>query len=154
MFEVDFGLILAQIINFAILFFIFKKFVSDSMNDLIDERKKLFKRLYKADLYYDKKVVESNIKSMMIIEDAHKEAKWLILTWEEIGLNKAQELVKKANNDVKEILAYWKNEVEKNKLMMIETMRTDALNLSIELNKKLFNNSCTNESFIDNQIKK
>jgi hypothetical protein len=42
--------------------------------------------------------------------------------------------------------------VEKDRVDMLEEIEESALNLSIKLNKKLFNNSCQNNSFINKQM--
>jgi F0F1-type ATP synthase membrane subunit b/b' len=94
----------AQIINFSILFFIFKKFVSDSMIDLVDERKTLLDRLYKADIYYDEKVKSADTKSEQIIQDAHNQAKQFFDQSKEITSQTIQNLIEKANVEVKYIL--------------------------------------------------
>ncbi len=153
MFEIDLWLVVAQIINFSILFFIFKKFVSDSMSDLVVERKVLLDKLYKADIYYDEKVKIATLKSEQIIKDAHISAKGLITQSEEIASEKAQNLLKKANNDVLYILDSWRKEIEKEKIEMIEEIKEDALDLSMKLNEKLFSWECQNSSFIEKQIK-
>lgn len=154
MFEVDLWLVFAQIVNFAIIFFIFKKFVSDGMMDLVVERKGLLEKLYKADLYYDQKLVEADTRWKAIIEKAHLEAKWLITQWEEVSSEKTREMLKKANMEVKYILDSWRRELEKEKVEMFEDVKEDAIELSLKLNEKLFNWECSNKSFVDMQIKK
>lgn len=154
MFEIDLWIVVAQIINFSILFFIFKKFVSDSMVDLVEERKALLDKLYKADIYYDEKVKNANTRSEQIINDAHKSAKELLTQSEEIASEKTQKMLKKANTDVKYILESWRKELEKEKIEMFEEVKEDAIELSLKLNEKLFSWSCSNNSFIDKQVEK
>lgn len=154
MFEIDSWLVVAQIINFSILFFIFKKFVSDSMIDLVDERKTLLDRLYKADIYYDEKVKSADTKSEQIIQDAHNQAKQFFDQSKEITSQTIQNLIEKANVEVKYILESWKNKVEKERVEMLEELEEDAIDLSIKLNKKLFSNASSNKSFVDKQTKK
>lgn len=153
MFEIDLWIVVAQIINFSILFFIFKKFVSDSMVDLVEERKTLLDKLYKADIYYDEKVKNANTRSEQIINDAHKSAKELLTQSEEIASEKTQKMLKKANTDVKYILDSGRKELEKEKIEMFEEVKEDAIELSLKLNEKLFAWECSNTSFIDKQIK-
>lgn len=154
MFEIDLWIVVAQIINFSILFFIFKKFVSESMVDLVEERKGLLDKLYKADIYYDTKVKEASQKSEQIIQEAHINAKEYQNQTEQIASEKARTLLKKANKDVLYILDSWRKEIEKEKIEMFQEIKEDALELSMKLNEKLFNWECSNKSFIDKQIKK
>lgn len=152
MFEIDLWLVLAQIVNFLIIFFIFKKFVSDSMSDLVEERKKLLDKLYKANIYYDNKVVEADTKSKQIIEKAHIDAKELLEESKQIASEKTNEMIKKANNEVKYILESGRKEIEKEKVEMFEEIKEDAIELSLKLNEKIFKDKCSNKSFLDKQV--
>ena len=154
MFEIDSWLVVAQIINFSILFFIFKKFVSDSMIDLVEERKKLLDKLYKADSIYDEKVKSAEIKSEQIIQDAHNNAKQFYEQSKEITSQTVQSLIEKANNEVKYILESRKKELEKERVDMLDELEDDAIELSLKLNEKLFSKASSNQSFVDKQIKK
>lgn len=152
MFEIDPWFVVAQILNFLIIFFIFKKFVSDGMNDLIEERRELLSKISKADFYYDEKVKSAESRKQEILKEAHIESKQYIEHTHEIALIKAQELIKKANSEVMYILDLWKKEVEKERVDMMEEIEESALDLSIKLNKKLFGNACQNSSFVDKQV--
>ncbi|MFA5917114.1 MAG: ATP synthase F0 subunit B [Candidatus Gracilibacteria bacterium] len=152
MFEIDPGFVVAQILNFLIMFFIFKKFVSDGMNDLVEERRELLSKIGKADFYYDEKVKSAEEQKQNILNKARIESKQYINQSQEIASIQAQELIKKANSEVMYILDSGKKEVEKDRVDMLEEIEESALNLSIKLNKKLFNNSCQNNSFINKQM--
>ncbi len=154
MFEIDPWLVVAQILNFLIMFFIFKKFVSDSMSDLVLERKKSLEKLLSADFYYDEKIKNAEKQRQEILDKARIESKEYVNQSQEIASIKSQELIQKANSDVMYILDSWKKEVEKERVDMLEEIEESALNLSLELNKKLFGNTCQNSSFVDKQIKK
>jgi F0F1-type ATP synthase membrane subunit b/b' len=86
------------------MFFIFKKFVSDGMNDLVQERKELLKKLNKADFYYDEKMKNTEKQRQEILDKARIESKQYINQSQEIASIKAQELIKKANSEVMYIL--------------------------------------------------
>jgi len=152
MFEIDYWILIAQIFNFLILFFVFKLFISDSMDELIEERKSLLDKLDKADFLYQNKIKEAEDKSKLIIETAHNEARSFTEQNERITANKTQELLDNANREVLYIVDKWKKEVEKERLDMLEEIKDDALDLSLKLNEKLFNKVSFNESFVENQI--
>lgn len=151
MFEIDYWILIAQIFNFLILFLVFKLFISDSMDELVEERKSLLDKLDKADLLYQNKIKEAEDKSKLIIETAHNEARSFTEQNERITANKTQELLDQANREVLYIVDKWKNEVEKERLVMLEEIKNDAVDLSLKLNEKLFSKVSFNESFIDNQ---
>ncbi|MDD3303104.1 MAG: hypothetical protein PHN31_06125, partial [Candidatus Gracilibacteria bacterium] len=100
MFEIDYGILIAQIFNFLILFLVFKLFISDSMDELVEERKSLLDKLDKADLLYQNKIKEAEDKSKLIIETAHNEARSFTEQNERITANKTQELLDQANREV------------------------------------------------------
>ena len=152
MFEIDPWFVVAQILNFLIMFFIFKKFVSDGMNDLVEERRELLSKIGKADFYYDEKIKSAEEQKQNILNKARIESKQYIKQSQEIASIKAQELIKKANSEVMYILDSWKKEVEKERVDLMEEIEESALNLSIKLNKKLFGDTCQNKSFVDKQV--
>lgn len=152
MFEIDPWFVVAQILNFLIMFFIFKKFVSDGMNDLVEERRELLSKIGKADFYYDEKIKSAEEQKQNILNKARIESKHYIDQSQEIASIKAQELIKKANSEVMYILDSWKKEVEKERVDLMEEIEESALNLSIKLNKKLFGDTCQNKSFVDKQV--
>jgi vacuolar-type H+-ATPase subunit H len=86
------------------MFFIFKKFVSDGMNDLVEERRELLSKIGKADFYYDEKVKSAEEQKQNILNKARIESKQYINQSQEIASIQAQELIKKANSEVMYIL--------------------------------------------------
>ncbi len=154
MFDIDFWLIIAQIINFLIIFFIFKKFVSDSMNDLVEDRKALLDKLERADSYYNEKKLEAEKQELDILNQAHSEAKKFMSQTEDIASKKAKDLIDKANKEVMYILDWWKRQVEKERLTMLETMKTKIFDLSLKLNQKIFNDDDLAKKFIEDNVEK
>ncbi len=153
MFEIDYWILVAQIINFLILFFIFKKFISDNLDDLIIERKANLEKIYKADFYYDEKIKEAKILKEKILSEAHKEADSRYTEIEELANIKAKKLIDKANKDIKNILESWKKEIENERLEMLKWIENNVIDLSIELNKKLFLDKTLNQKLINEQLK-
>lgn len=152
--ELDFPIILAQIINISIIFLIFKKFVADHLNEKLSERKSHLKKLEEADSYYAKKIEEADKEKQELMKKAKVEANSFLSQSENIANRKAEEIIKKANKNVIYIIEWWKMEVEKERLKMLEKLRESAINLSLELNKKLFDQTCSTNSFVEKQVKK
>ena len=153
MFEIDYWILVAQIINFLILFFIFKKFISDNLEDLIIKRKANLEKINKADFYYDEKIKEAKILKEKILSEAHNEADFRYAEIEKLANLKAKKLIDKANKDIKNILESWKIEIENERLEMLKWIKNNVLDLSIELNKKLFLNRNLNQKLIEEQLK-
>lgn len=60
---------MAQIINVLILFFLFKKFVGESIQNAIEERRELLKKLKHADDAYNQKIKEAEARSEEILAE-------------------------------------------------------------------------------------
>lgn len=152
--DLDLSIIVAQIINISIIFLLFKKFIADHLNEKLSERKALLKKLEEADSYYVKKLEEADKEKQEILKKAKKDANSFLNQSEDIANKKAEDIIKKANKDVMYIIEWWKREVEKERLTMLEKLKESAINLSLELNKKLFDQTCSTNSFIEKQVEK
>lgn len=67
--EISIWAVFAQIINFWILFFLFKKFLTSPISKVILERRELIKKLENADKAYDEKLEIAKIESREIVQD-------------------------------------------------------------------------------------
>lgn len=152
--DIDLTVFFAQIINFSILFLIFKKFIADHLNDAIIERRKFLEKLEWADSYYKEKILEADNEKQDILKKAKDDARGIINQSENIATIKAEEIIQKANTRVLAIIDSGKREVEKERLTMLEKMKQNAVDLSIKLNQKLFDQSCSTNSFVEKQIEK
>lgn len=81
--DISIWAVFAQIINFWILFFIFKKFLTKPITKTIMERRELIKKLKDADKAYDEKLEIAKIEAREIVQEG-MERKEKLLT--EAGL--------------------------------------------------------------------
>ena len=68
--EISISSLVAQIINFAIMFLIFAKFAARPLSNQIEERRKLISKIKKADELYKSKIEEAEGKAHIIVQDA------------------------------------------------------------------------------------
>ncbi len=102
--DVSVSAIIAQIINFAIIFWLFSKFAAKPLAAAIEDRRALLKKLEHADQAYTKKIQEAEEASHKIIEEANNTKESII---NEAGLlaNKRQkELISEAENKAASII--------------------------------------------------
>ncbi len=110
--EISITAVIAQIINFGIIFRLFKKFLSTPIIKAIEERRGLIKKLENADKAYDEKIEDANKEAKKILQDwlAKKDA--LVLEAEMIATKKKEDIVLDANNKADKILDEAKQESE------------------------------------------
>jgi F0F1-type ATP synthase membrane subunit b/b' len=77
--EISISSLVAQIINFGIMFLIFAKFAARPLSNQIEERRKLIAKIKKADELYKQKIDEADAKAHDIIQEA-KQQKDKIIT--------------------------------------------------------------------------
>ncbi|MDR0281797.1 MAG: hypothetical protein LBI53_00250 [Candidatus Peribacteria bacterium] len=70
--EIKRGILIAQIINFAILFFLVKIFLGDKLIKIINERRVLIRKLKQADEEYEKMIELAKRESNKIIMTANR----------------------------------------------------------------------------------
>ena len=65
--DISISAVIAQVINFGIMFLLFSKFAAAPLSDAIEERRELPKKLKHADEAYNKKIQEAEVKAEEII---------------------------------------------------------------------------------------
>lgn len=76
--EVSISAVIAQIINFWIMFWLFNKFAAKPLSNAIEDRKKLIDKLKKADEAYEEKLEIAKIESREIVQEGMERKNQLI----------------------------------------------------------------------------
>jgi F-type H+-transporting ATPase subunit b len=135
--NIDVSLIIAQLINFLLLFFLFKRFVAMHLNKMIEERNTTIEKVENFEVYYGKRMLELKEKEDIMMQDAKNSAQKLLSQAEAISREKALDIREKAEHDVEMILESGKRQVEKERFQMIENSRQYILGLAFKINEKL-----------------
>lgn len=152
--DIDFWTIITQIINFWILFFLFRKVLAKPLNKLVEERNALVQKLQNFDEYSQSREQALQLKEKLMTDEARAKARDIITQAEAISQKKATEIIDKANNDVKMILEWGKRQVEKERFQMIEDSRVYIMGLAMKINKKLLWDQSVSEELIQEELKK
>lgn len=152
MLELDVFIILAQLVNFGILYVLFKVFIAKKLYAKIEERKSQLEKLQKAEEHYEQKMAlaEQNREEMM--DETRKTTKQLMQESEDIAKQKAQEIISNANAQAISILEGGKREVEKERLSMLAQMKEHIVDVSLKLNEKMFGEKDAAKEFIKKEI--
>lgn len=150
--DLNIWLILAQIINFWILFFIFKKFLWDKLLVLIKERKEQLKKLENVNADVKGKITEAEKEAKILLEDARKKIADLERTAEGSIKQNKEKILSNASQEAESIVSWAKADIEKERLSMINSMKSKILNLSLKLNEKLFDKEKVNKDFMEKEL--
>lgn len=145
-------LILAQLINFTVLFLIFKYFLWDRLVKSIRERKKKLKDISEIEAKIKEKLEKAKKKEDKIIEDAVKRSNDIIAEAEFIAKNKRNKLLKEAEEESKSIINSGRSEIEKEKLSMLSEVKSNIVDLVLRFNKKLFWSEKVSSEFVEKEI--
>lgn len=150
--DLNLWVVLAQLINFWILFYIFKKFLWEKIVNAIEERRKHLKASDEAENIAQEKLNEANKEVEIIIEQAREKA-WIIeKSAEELSKQNSDKITEKAKREAEYILSSARDQIEKDKLEMENSMRSKILDLSLRLASKIFSKENANKDFLEKEL--
>lgn len=145
-------LIIAAIINFWILFYIFKYFLWTKLADALEERRKFLKASADADDIAKKKLEEVEKQVENILNEARIKASDIEKSAEELSKQNSFRILEKAQKDAEYLLQSAKTEIEKDRLDMMNWMKSKILDLSLKLNSKIFWKESNNKDFFEKEL--
>ncbi len=150
--NLNFWIIIAQIINFTIIFFIFKYFLWDKIVAIIEKRREQLANLDNSDAVVADKLSKAEEEAKKIIDEARSKAHSIESTSEELAkkeyVKKMEEAEKKAKNIEDSAL----RDIEKQKTEMLTSLKDKVLDISLKLNSKLFEDSSKNKDFMQKEL--
>jgi len=102
--EISISSLVAQIINFAIMFFLFSRFAAKPLSNQIEDRRKLIAKIKKADELYKEKIDEAEGKAHGIIQNAMTQKDKILTEGETLALKQQVEIVNEANHNAEKII--------------------------------------------------
>ena len=118
--DINIGMIIAQIINFLILFFLFKKLLASKITNAIEERRRLNAKLIKADEEYEKMIQEAQQESKKITQEWLEKKEALIAEAGSIAAKRKEELLEDAHMQCK---------------LLVDNAQRDAQTMQADLEK-------------------
>lgn len=137
--------LLAQVINFLILFFLLSKFLYQPILKMLDERRARIK----ASLEKEKKIAETlaKLEEMRLAkkEDARKEAQTIISQAKEIIEKEKREVKEKVGETIREAKEQAREEFQKEKEVLMAQFREQVAELVLLTTKQVLKASLGNE---------
>jgi len=144
--------IIAQLINFWILFFIFKHFLGKKIVESIEEHRGHLKASQAAEVEAQNKMEETEKEAERILEEARTKAAEIEKYATDISKKNSQQIIEKAEKEAEHIIVSGKNDIEKERLSMIESMKDKVVGLSLKLNEKIFGEKSANKDFMEKEF--
>lgn len=150
--DLNLWIVLAQIINFWILFFAFKHFLWQKIVNAIEERRKLIENLDNSEDLVKEKLETAESEAKAILDKARVDALDM--------QRKADDLIKKnteiklaeADKKAESIIETANRTIEKERGSMMEEIKDKILNLSLQINSKVFDKKDANKDFITKEV--
>ncbi|MEK7648563.1 MAG: F0F1 ATP synthase subunit B [Patescibacteria group bacterium] len=129
---VDWRLLVAQLVNFAILFFALYKLLYKPLLALLEKRTaKIEKGLADADAAEEKlKLTDQTYKQIVL--KAKKEAEKILEEASALAEQHRQETVKQTREEVKRVVTQAKTRIEQEKQQMLEDAKKDIVDLVVQ----------------------
>lgn len=151
--DLNIWVIIAQLINFWLLFFIFKHFLWKKLVEAIKDRKEKLEKIAKIDEECRVKLDEANSEAEKVLLEAKNKSNDMMSQAEVLAKKKKTELIANAEKDAKGITDGALRNMEKEKLTMISTLKTKVMDLVVRLNSKVFDENTLNKAFVEKEIR-
>lgn len=150
--DLSLSVVIAQIINFWIVFFIFYHFLWKTIVKIIEDRRNKMENLDKSDSIVKAILEAANNEAEMILRISRKEALEIQGNAELISKKNTLQKLEEAELKAKSIVESAQRDIEKEKLWMIDAMKGKILDLSLKINSKVFDNKDSNKEFIQKEV--
>lgn len=141
-----------QFIILIIVLWVLNKFLFKPYLAYLDSWEDKQKKLEDDYNNIDKLIANANKKKEDILSEARKQAELIINEAESLAKNKRDSILEKADNEAKSIIESWKNEIEKEKLSMLNWVKSKLTDLILKFNKKLFWEEKINKDFVEKEL--
>lgn len=144
--ELSVANIVAAIINFGILYFILKRFLFDKVSLAIENRKNEIKSAF-DNIESDKKDLEQSRDAVKLETKGLKEkGEKIYQSYKETAESKKDEILLKAHEEAKNIISQANSQVERERKAAQKDIEKMAVDLSIDLCKKVLQDSLDEET--------
>lgn len=152
MFEIHYGILLAQCINFLVLFYIFHRFVGKKLSKAMEDRKKQLEKLQLAEKHYQEKMELAQKQSDEILKEAKNHSQKLLEESRTMAKISADNILKEAHNDALAVLDSGKREIQKERISMLQNVKKHILDMSLKINKKMLESPTISVNEIKKEI--
>ena len=150
--DLNIYVILAQLINFWLLFFIFYYFLWNTIIKTIEERRVKLDNLDNSDDVVREKIEAAETEAKWIVDESRNKALEMQKNADEISKKDTLKKIKDAEEKAQWIMDSARRDVEKERLGMLNVMKDKVIDLSLKINSKVFDKKDNNKEFINKEV--
>lgn len=154
-FHIDWKLIIAQLVNFAIVLFVLKRYAYGPVLKMMTERSDKIEKGIKDAEHAHKKLAEIAEKEQEVLVEARKQASEIIAAAEAVALKNKDEIIAESKQQAEKLLADAAKKIEAEKNQMMQEVRTQIADLVVAATGKVIDEKMTGEhdrTIINNAI--
>jgi F0F1-type ATP synthase membrane subunit b/b' len=119
---------------------------------MIEERKKRISDIEGSEKLAKEKIESAELEANNIIFESKTQAEEMKKNSEVIAKNTREKILSDAERDAQSLIDGAKEDVEKMRNTMLESMKSKIIDLSLQLNKQLFEKEVVNRDFMEKQF--
>lgn len=144
-FHIDWKLIIAQLVNFAIVLFVLKRYAYGPVLKMMTERsEKIEKGIADAE-HAHKKLAEIADKEKEVLVEARKQASEIITAAEAVALKNKDAIITESKQQADKILADAAKKMEAERNQMMQEIRTQVADLVVAATGKVIDETMTGD---------
>ena len=136
-FHIDWKLLVAQIINFAIVLWVLYRFALKPLMKAMDKRSHEIAKSLDDAKKIESNLMMSNEEREAKIQEAKKEAAGIIESARGQGQKQAEEMIDKAKDEVKTVITEAKDQINNEKEVMLKEVKQEVGDLVVKTTKKV-----------------
>lgn len=145
-------IIIAQLINFWILFWIFKHFLGDKLAAAISTRREQVESFDNTEKELAEKIEAAEAESKKILDDARNQANNITSDATELAKKSKEKIIAEAQMEADSKKKNALADIEKERLSMVNEMKDKVVDLSLKLNEKIFKDEKANKDFMQKEL--
>ncbi len=145
-------IIIAQLVNFWILFWIFKHFLGDKLAAAISTRREQVASFDNTEKELAEKIEAAESESKKILDDAWNQANNITTDATELAKKSKEKIIADAQMEADSKKNNALADIEKERLSMVNEMKDKVVDLSLKLNEKIFKDEKANKDFMQKEL--
>lgn len=154
---IDWELLIAQIINFAVLFFVLRKFLYKPILGMLEKRRIKIENSLKNAERIEKEFTEIKKQREKILASAMKKSDEILKEARGLGEQRKMEILEQAKKEIEKMINDAKILIEKEKAKLFEEARLDIADIVILATEKIIKEKINEESdkkFVEEVLEK
>lgn len=144
-FHIDWKLIIAQLVNFAIVLFVLKRYAYGPVLKMMTERSDKIEKGIKDAEHAHKRLAEITDKEHAVLVEARKQASDIITAAEAVALKNRESIITETKQQAEKLLADASKKIEAEKNQMMQEVRTQVADLVVAATGRVIDEKMTSD---------